>query len=829
MQYDVTGYKQDFKFVSGFISIHENQSGTNNFKEYRLREGKIPLCVKVNENLNGRKIIAVEFRECNYVYVGQRKGIACDGETVEYLWNTAFTAINIKCMNSDNVLIYYKVDQECVPLSKHLMTVVSRHMNGLYSSINYADIESDDELFRDRLPHRADRKKVTVELLNKLPVSKVTAHHHIHFTPIEVLRALENSDVRDILSMVSLPDDASQAMGAAVVMWFGSLSRTERLKVHNMGVFKSSTCKEYVKVCKLISTEMKSVQNLKNEDLRKFFEMDVLTNRGIGEVDWQAEYEHRTAASTVKLDTDYIQREALKIFASAAVSGRSPMKMTWSKFWTNRWQWSASGSIHSQYKEDDQFIHKSDIRLKNKFISIASMPQMDMLDMAKRPKELHAWSSYKYEWGKQRAIYGTDLTSYILAQFAFYNCEEVLPDQFPVGPDATESNVSSKVAGVLKGQHAYCLDFEDFNSQHSAGAMQAVIYAYVQQFRNKLSEEQITAALWTAESIGNQVIHDNVGTKRTYRAKDTLLSGWRLTTFMNSVLNFIYTKAISEDTLKRGNSLHNGDDVLIGTKNFETIRRGLMMAKKYNVRVQSSKCAFAGIAEFLRVDHKRGSKGQYLTRGCATTTHSRIESRMSTDARDLVKSMETRFSDLHDRGASIKFIARLRQIYYERQAMICKMTVQDMYRVKTTHRVCGGVSEANDASVAHVIESSEANRGALSLPELPAVNDYAGEIKNKLEMNLLRKELIKKLRNATFEAIMEKSRTMRIVENHDEWYVNVKRIYKAHKGRISLANYGKAALVGLTVDLLKLSEEETPLVAIIRRSRRPAELLPMIT
>lgn len=829
MQYDVTGYDRNFKFVEGFISIHSNQEGTTNSKEYRLREGKIPLCVAIKITPTGKRITAVEFKDSEYVYVGQRAGVACEGETVEALWNTSFTAINIQCMNSNNVLIYYKVDQECVPLSKHLMTVVSRHMNGLYESINYADVESDAELFRDRLPNKTVRNKVTIKSLEQLPISKVTAHHHIHFTPIEVLRAMNNEDIRDILSMVSLPEDASQAMGAAMIMWFGSLSVNQRAKVVSMGVFKSTTCRDYVKVCKQISTEMKSLQNLKSEDLRKYFEMDVLTNRGLGEVDWQAEYEHRTKASTVKLEPDYIQREALKIFASAAVSGRSPMKMTWDKFWTNRWQWSASGSIHSQHKEDDQFIHKSDIRLKNKFISIASMPRMDMLDIAKRPKELHAWSSYKYEWGKQRAIYGTDLTSYILAQFAFYNCEEVLPDQFPVGPDATEGNVSSKVAGVLKGQHAYCLDFEDFNSQHSSEAMQAVIYAYVQQFRNRLSEDQITAALWTAESVGNQVIHDNVGTKRTYKAKDTLLSGWRLTTFMNSILNYIYTKAISEDTLKRGNSLHNGDDVLIGTKNFNTIRKGLKLADKYNVRVQSSKCAFAGIAEFLRVDHKRGSKGQYLTRGCATTTHSRIESRMSTDARDLVKSMETRFSDLYDRGASIEFITKLRQIYYERQAMICKMTAEDMYKIKTTHRVCGGVSEATDASIAHVIESSEANRGALSLPELPAVNDYAGEIKNKLEMNLVRKELIKKLRNATFEAIMEKSRTMKIVSNHDEWYANVKCIYKAHKGKISLANYGKAALVGLTVDLLKLSEEETPLVAIIRRSRRPAELLPMIT
>jgi hypothetical protein len=66
-----------------------------------------------------------------------------------------------------------------------------------------------------------------------------------------------------------------------------------------------------------------------------------------------------------------------------------------------------------------------------------------------------------------RAIYGTDITSYVLTHFALLDCEESLPAQFPIGSKATTAKVVACVGAVLDNATPFCLDFEDFNSQHS--------------------------------------------------------------------------------------------------------------------------------------------------------------------------------------------------------------------------------------------------------------------------------------------------------------------------------------------------------------------------
>lgn len=46
--------------------------------------------------------------------------------------------------------------------------------------------------------------------------------------------------------------------------------------------------------------------------------------------------------------------------------------------------------------------------------------------------------STKYEWGKVRALFGCDITSYLMADFPMGQAEECLPSYFPVGQKANE-------------------------------------------------------------------------------------------------------------------------------------------------------------------------------------------------------------------------------------------------------------------------------------------------------------------------------------------------------------------------------------------------------
>lgn len=804
-----------------FWAVKPDNTATTNNKHFRYRKNKVPLAVVYTEQ---RKLYASEFHDSTHVFLQSRtSSLSGVFEVTDNAFGVAVSCLMIA--NDGHASLYYKVDQVYCSKIQEPMTIATRHFSGLYSSINYLRPAEPSQLFRDEYPCRQVSGVFALHKYDEFPVSKVTAQHHLHFVPHEIISTFTDDERAMCEQHVRLPGDATKTMAAGVLLWFVTLSPELKEGVIASGLFKCSTTKEFAKLGKRISIEAKSLQNMFDLDLRSVFEIDVLINRVEGAVDWEQEKLNRLDPRMTTFSTDEIYAAARQVFADAKSSGRKPMSMNWERFWSSRWQWSAAGSTHSQYEEDMNYMLREDIRLKNKFITISNMPRYGIEHFTNRPQEIHAWASTKYEWGKQRAIYGTDLTSYILSHFALYNCEEVLPRQFPVGPDANDANVMNRVSAVLKGRMPFCLDFEDFNSQHRPEHMSAVIDAYGDEFKGVLTDEQIDALRWTARSVEHQYINDNIGTKTKYKAGGTLLSGWRLTTFVNSVLNFVYSSKIAKEWRTPGSSLHNGDDVLIGTNNLACAQACLRNAVANGVRLQSTKCAFGAIAEFLRVDHRRGSKGQYLTRAVATTMHSRIESRLSTDARDLVDSMETRFSDLLSRGMQQSRISLLREVYYKRQSDLCSIDVEDLFRIKTTHRVAGGVSQSLDAGVKWLISPGFVRAPGLDIPKLPAVQDYAMLVKKALQIEVPIQKIVKGINRATFEAVVEKSRKMKVSENNDVWYANVKRIYKAHSGTISVANYGKAALVGITLDILRASPEASALTHILNQSERPMELL----
>jgi len=780
------------------------------------------MCIKTN-NHDTHNIEAVPFEDATHVLVGSDLAPGSDDEvnvTVQ-----GVTMRGLRLQGTDRTYRYAKVDQYILTRQKGMIAIMTRHFNGLYDSIYIDEPLNETAIFRDRHPDRETNEKLTYSKILKLSNTKITAQHHIHYTAQEIIKAIGREKAL-ASEAIRLPEDVTMTMCAGVLLWYDQLGDQLQAQISRSGLFKCRTVGEFKLVAKSISVEAKSLQNIVTTDLRSVFEIDTLVNRIDGSVDWKAEMEHRTRPSVTTLSYEQTYTAARRIFLQAASVGRQPISMEWDKYWGSRWQWSAAGSIHSQHAEDEKYVVRSDRNLKNKFIAISNMPHFKESYFTHRQPQLQAWASVKYEWGKLRAIYGTDITSYIISNFAFYNCENVLPKRFPVGKDANDANVVNRVTGVLKNRLPYCLDFEDFNSQHSTESMKAVIDAYGDVFADKFSEGQLRAIKWTSASIDHMIVNDNMGLKKTYTSKATLLSGWRLTTFVNSVLNAVYTDEICQGTKEQGSSLHNGDDVLIGTTTLRTAQQSIKRGRELNIRIQPSKCAFGGIAEFLRIDHARGSKGQYLTRAIATLMHSRIESKMSTDARDLVEAMENRFSDCIHRGISLDMIVKLRHIYYQRQATVCGMAVEDMYTIKQTHRVAGGISEAIDALIEKQVKAGSTRRGEVEIPSLQGVYDYSVAVARELEMEDRLGYIVDRMYAATYEAVVPKSKAMKVVANEElQWCYNVKAIYKAFRGTIQTAGFGKAALVGMALDVIQRSEKDTTLKMALTKSKDPMKLL----
>jgi len=725
---------------------------------------------------------------------------------------------------------YARVNQYMLPIAVEPLIMFSRHFMNDFS-INIRHLSKNENVVEGVAVSRPNSvRHHNPKTLKNLNISKISGEHHIHFTAAEVWDNLDGTQRQRASLAFFLPPDVSTTFMAGAMLWLASASEVVLELVLTTNLFSANSVSDFMKYGKALSIRAKSYQNLVEADLREMFELEVLTNRGIGTIDWEEEKLHRTNPSVTTLSDEEVYMRAYQVLSSPDGSSDSYQSTSWKTFWESRWQWSAAGSIHTQYKEDEKYIFKHDRALKNKFISLIAMPNLDMSHFTDRKPSIQAWSSEKYEWGKRRPIYGTDLNSYIITQFAFQNVEDMLPAHFPIGKKARPSFVNARMQAVLKNTTPFCMDFADFNSMHSTGSMKAVLKAFYDVNYRYMSVEQRVATTWVIDSLDHVIINDLSGTGTTYKAQGTLLSGWRLTTFMNSILNYIYTMALVGKAQTTLRSVHNGDDVLLGIDNFVRVRDISKKAKELNITLQRSKSYYGGISEFLRVDHARGETGQYLARNISTLMHSRIESKIALSASDVVEAMEDRLAEYVTRGGSYRIAKSLRETYYARISQVFNTPEAVLWTIKNTHSVCGGISRRGDAEIKYKVVT-EGNRASAELEKgLPGVTDYAMALIRKLQIDLRPQEVIDQVYSATIRAVQMVRKRVSLLPNNNIQQTKILRgLYKAHADVEDKASYGKAKMVGFAIDLISKRSNFNLLAAVVANTHDPLGLLKILT
>lgn len=408
----------------------------------------------------------------------------------------------------------------------------------------------------------------------------------------------------------------------------------------------------------------KQAQNCCKYDLSKLFELNVLENRVDEEVDWAKEKLNRTKLKAVPVSYGSVLNLAAKLFANAKSQGARPMKMSWRDYWDQRAVTMPTGAVHSRYDEDDILIRKLPRGARNKKGFASALPDYEQSQFLNRHPEITAHVSTKYEWGKTRALYGCDFTSHVNADFGLMGCEDTFPNNILTGSRATPNEVKKEM-DLMNGV-PLCYDYDDFNSQHTISSMKAVIDAWLMVYNELLTKEQHEAVIWTRNSIDCMIVKNSY-TEDKYQATGTLFSGWRLTSFINSILNAVYLDiaGIDECCYK---SVHNGDDVFSSAKSVGHSLSLIDRAAVLGARAQKTKMNIGTIAEFLRMDIKarKTTMTQYLTRGCATFVHSRIELEAPYSLRNLVSAYYTRYSELISRGAIVVDIRKCyrKQLYF---------------------------------------------------------------------------------------------------------------------------------------------------------------------
>lgn len=494
--------------------------------------------------------------------------------------------------------------------------------------------------------------------------------------------------------------------------------------------------KDYMTRLKREGTYPKQLQTMFRDDLAQVYELQVLRNREFDHVDWPTEVEHRTQPTLAPLDEATVYKHAFSIFMQAKRAGARQRKQSWDEYWDMRWSHMPVGSVVSQY-EPDLLLKRSlprDARVKAAWFAANTNRQQDYW-LNRRP-EIYASTSTKYEWGKVRALYGCDVTSFIHSDFAMGDCEDMLPPNFPVGSRANEAYVRNIIEKFNDGV-PFCYDFDDFNSQHSSNNMEQVLKAWYAVFGADLSADQRRSMEWTISAMRHQYVKYNE-LDRLVKINGTLLSGWRLTSFMNTVLNRVYLleAGIAQHAIY---SLHNGDDVFATMPTVYDAVRVVRRGEQLGVRAQLSKMNIGTIGEFLRVDNRAKVKtsAQYLSRAVATATHGRVESAPANDFRELVRSHDARAKAMVDRGAVKSHVDMIHDHLIHFSVSLFSQDHRVVKLMREADSLQGGFTNSRELRAERIVrkttESQEITDNAFK-PILPGIHDYVRWMVKKIKI-----------------------------------------------------------------------------------------------
>ncbi|AJA41109.1 RNA-directed RNA polymerase [Phomopsis vexans RNA virus] len=287
---------------------------------------------------------------------------------------------------------------------------------------------------------------------------------------------------------------------------------------------------------------------------------------------------------------------------------------TLEEHWSSRWSWAVNGSHSSMVSKTvpmvgvrGKHVHKYHRRAWLESVRDDPRPNWE--------GKTFVSCNPKLECGKTRAIYACDTVSYLAFEHLMAPVERAWQGRrILLNPGKGGSiGLAERVKRCRdRSGVSMMLDYTDFNSHHTTSAQQILI------------EE--TCALTgyppdlTAKLVRSFELQDiYLSGKRVGRSAGTLMSGHRCTTYINSVLNMAYLMVVlGEDFVLERQSLHVGDDVYLGARDYPDAGHIITEVMRSPLRMNKSKQSVGHVGtELTRVaSNKRDSFG-YLARATA--------------------------------------------------------------------------------------------------------------------------------------------------------------------------------------------------------------------
>nr|ALM62231.1 RNA-dependent RNA polymerase [Coniothyrium minitans RNA virus] len=285
--------------------------------------------------------------------------------------------------------------------------------------------------------------------------------------------------------------------------------------------------------------------------------------------------------------------------------------------WATRWRWAVNGA-HSG------LIYKRNPSLRTTppgFDRIHRRAWLETVDKDPRPEwdgKTYVSASPKLELGKTRAIFACDTINYLAFEHLMSTVESNWRgERIILNPGkGGHLGMANRVrAARNRSGVSLMLDYDDFNSHHTTQSMRIVLeeLCSITEYPTDLAEKLI-------RSLDDEHIY--VAGKYMGRVLGTLMSGHRLTTFFNSVLNKAYLDIeLGDDIMDNSVSLHVGDDVYLGVRSYKEADVVLSRIRTSRLRMNPAKQSVGHVTtEFLRIASESRYSYGYLARSVASIT-----------------------------------------------------------------------------------------------------------------------------------------------------------------------------------------------------------------
>jgi len=346
----------------------------------------------------------------------------------------------------------------------------------------------------------------------------------------------------------------------------------------------------------------------------------------------------------------------------------------------------------------------------------------------------------KYEAGKERALLPGTLLHYIVFSYILYFAErqeQVGSVRLNIGSDDRIEFVEAK---MFEGLSHLLYDWSNFNTQHGPDEMAAVINKLGEVIEASADYAAFVAAI--AESMYHMWVRDDEGVK--HKVDKGLYSGWRGTTWINSVLNFVYLNIGLRcmDRIYRQDSIvyvdHGGDDVDIAMETTVDCVRLLTVMKRMGNVANMIKQMVDKKSEFYRNTIDRTGIYASPTRALANFISGNWEGMGSTTIREKVGALMDQIAKLRRRGVDPDFCntATIASIMHW-----CRVKTEDKWTSLSEYVIHApveqnGLGVPDQAGMLWVLKQPiEANTGSKFWTQLPGVassQDYVDEMEREL-------------------------------------------------------------------------------------------------